>query len=78
MIFVPFEKGVPSSQPLDVLTNFVGEDGDARGRPVGVAIDGHADLLVADDVGNKIWRVSPASVATRASNRTRAPRAPYY
>jgi len=64
VIFVPFANGVPSGQPVDVLTGFLDEkDGDSRGRPVGVAIDRHGALLVADDVGNVIWRVSgrPAS-----------------
>jgi glucose/arabinose dehydrogenase len=43
-----------------VLTGFITEDGDAMGRPVGVSIDAHGALLVADDVGNTIWRVSRA------------------
>ena len=43
--------------PIDVLTGFVGEDGSAMGRPVGVAIDRRGALLVADDVGNSVWRV---------------------
>ncbi len=57
VIFVPFEKGRPTGQPLDVLTGFLSEDGKALGRPVGVAVDGRGALLVADDVGNIIWRV---------------------
>ena len=44
--------------PLDVLTGFVSKDGEAYGRPVGVAVDGRGALLVADDVGNTIWRVT--------------------
>jgi glucose/arabinose dehydrogenase len=44
--------------PLDVLTDFVLENGDARGRPVGVALDKQGSLLVADDVGNAVWRVT--------------------
>ena len=60
VIFVPFANGVPSRQPIDVLTGFITEDGDAMGRPVGVTIDAHGALLVADDVGNTIWRVSRA------------------
>jgi glucose/arabinose dehydrogenase len=60
VIFVPFKDGKPAGQPLDVLTGFITEDGDAMGRPVGVAIDSHGGLLVADDVGNTIWRVSNA------------------
>ena len=63
VIFVPFTAGVPDGAPVDVLTGFVDQDGHALGRPVGVAIDGHGALLVADDVGNTIWRVTatPAS-----------------
>ena len=58
VIFVPFRDGKPSGPPLDVLTGFVDEDGNARGRPVGVAVDKAGALLVADDVGNVIWRVT--------------------
>jgi glucose/arabinose dehydrogenase len=62
VIFVPFRGGEPSGPPVDVLTGFVGADGEARGRPVGVAIDRAGALLVADDVGNCVWRVTPAPV----------------
>ena len=59
VIFVPFKNGKPASDaPVDVLSGFLSEDGDAYGRPVGVALDKHGALLVADDVGNVIWRVS--------------------
>jgi len=58
VIFVPFKVGNPSGEPLNVLTGFVSAEGDAFGRPVGVAMDKHAALLVADDVGNTIWRVT--------------------
>lgn len=58
VIFVPFDAGKPSGPPQDVLTGFLGPNGEARGRPVGVAIDKRGALLVADDVGNTIWRVS--------------------
>ena len=58
VIFVPFENGKPKGMPVDVLTGFLSEDGKALGRPVGVAIDKQGALLVADDVGNMIWRVS--------------------
>ncbi len=58
VIFVPFADGKPNGKPVDVLTGFLSEDGDAYGRPVGVAIDRRGGLLVADDVGNIIWRVS--------------------
>lgn len=57
VVFVPFDKGVPSGPPIEVLTGFVDRDGNALGRPVGVAIDRTGALLVADDVGNTIWRV---------------------
>lgn len=59
VIFVPFAQGKPAGEPRDVLTGFLAPDGTARGRPVGVAIDGRGGLLVADDVGNRIWRVTP-------------------
>ncbi len=58
VIFVPFKDGKPAGMPIDVLTGFVRENGDAMGRPVGVAIDTRGALLVADDVGNVVWRVS--------------------
>ena len=58
VIFVPFQNGKPAGAPLDVLSGFLSESGDAMGRPVGVAIDTRGALLVADDVGNVIWRVS--------------------
>jgi glucose/arabinose dehydrogenase len=64
VIFVPFSSGNPSSKPIDVLTGFLNDDGKARGRPVGVTIDRTGALLVADDVGNTIWRVTPASQTT--------------
>ncbi|AMT88065.1 MULTISPECIES: PQQ-dependent sugar dehydrogenase [Pseudomonas] len=58
VIFVPFSGGKPTGQPVDVLTGFLDKDENALGRPVGVVIDQQGGLLVADDVGNKIWRVS--------------------
>jgi glucose/arabinose dehydrogenase len=59
VIFVPFANGQPSgAPPVEVLTGFLSPDGDAYGRPVGVALDRQGALLVADDVGNVIWRVS--------------------
>jgi glucose/arabinose dehydrogenase len=60
VIFVPFAAGRPSGTPLDVLDGFLTPDGDASGRPVGVAIDRQGALLVADDVGNVVWRVTAA------------------
>ncbi|THC42825.1 sorbosone dehydrogenase family protein [Massilia sp. Mn16-1_5] len=61
VVFVPFAGGKPNGQPVDVLTGFVDRNGDALGRPVGVAIDKAGALLVADDVGNVVWRVRPAA-----------------
>ena len=58
VIFVPFDAGKPSGQPVDVLTGFLNDQEKAMGRPVGVVIDQQGALLVADDVGNKVWRVS--------------------
>jgi glucose/arabinose dehydrogenase len=61
VIFIPFSNGKPAGEPLDVLTGFLNADGQARGRPVGVALDSRGGLLVADDVGNTIWRVHAAA-----------------
>ncbi|MBI1684646.1 PQQ-dependent sugar dehydrogenase [Caulobacter hibisci] len=58
VIFVPFAEGKPSGPPRDVLTGFLSAEGDALGRPVGVAFDRRGALLAADDVGNVIWRVT--------------------
>ncbi|VVP12392.1 MULTISPECIES: PQQ-dependent sugar dehydrogenase [Pseudomonas] len=60
VIFVPFRAGKPVGNPVDVLSGFLNGKEEAMGRPVGVAIDRQGDLLVADDVGNKVWRVSAA------------------
>jgi glucose/arabinose dehydrogenase len=63
VVFVRFDHGVPAGAPIDVLTGFLSDRGEAYGRPVGVVLDRHGALLVADDVGDSIWRVSaiPAS-----------------
>jgi glucose/arabinose dehydrogenase len=58
VIFVPFANGKPAGDAIDLLTGFVTPEGEAHGRPVGVALDLRGGLLVADDVGNAIWRVS--------------------
>lgn len=57
VVFAPFDDNGPSGEPVDILTGFL-DEGEARGRPVGVEIDGDGALLVADDVGNRIWRVA--------------------
>ena len=61
VVYLPFANGRPAGQPLDVLTGFVNGDGQAQGRPVGVAVAQDGALLVADDVGNTIWRVRNAT-----------------
>jgi glucose/arabinose dehydrogenase len=60
VIFVPFSNGLPFGDPVEILTGFLLENGDAMGRPVGVTLDNSGALLVADDVGNIIWRVTAA------------------
>ncbi|MFL5544119.1 MAG: sorbosone dehydrogenase family protein, partial [Gemmatimonadaceae bacterium] len=57
-IFVPISNGKPAGQPIDVLTGFIQPNGEAMGRPVGVAMARDGSLLVADDVGNTVWRVA--------------------
>jgi glucose/arabinose dehydrogenase len=62
VVFISFQDGKPSSPaPENILTGFVDADGKAMGRPVGVAVDKAGALLVADDVGNTVWRVTPAA-----------------
>jgi len=61
VVFVPFAGGRPAGRQVDVLTGFLSAAGEAYGRPVGVALDRTGALLVADDVGNIIWRVSAAA-----------------
>src|SRR3546814_17642991 len=68
VVFVPFSNGRPAGAPEDVLTGFVGEDGHAFGRPVGVVVDKTGALLVADDVGNVVWRVVPVSTREDAGD----------
>ena len=60
VIFVPFVDGMPAGAPQDVLTGFLSPQGKANGRPVGVAVDQAGAVLVSDDVGNIIWRVTPS------------------
>jgi glucose/arabinose dehydrogenase len=63
---VPFARGRAVGPVEEVLTGFLDGQGNARGRPVGVAVDGKGALLVADDVGNAIWRVTPAPAVAAA------------
>ncbi|RUX28203.1 sorbosone dehydrogenase family protein [Mesorhizobium sp. M7A.F.Ca.US.011.01.1.1] len=61
VVFVPFKDGHPDGKPQDVVTGFLDKDNKAHGRPVGVAVDKSGALLIADDVGNTVWRVTSAS-----------------
>ncbi|MBL8535788.1 MAG: sorbosone dehydrogenase family protein [Hyphomonadaceae bacterium] len=63
VVFVPFERGVPAGEMEDFLTGFLNERGHAQGRPVGVVMDQTGALLVADDVGDIVWRVAPQAEA---------------
>ena len=73
VVFVPYDgKAMPTAQPVVVLSGFVNADGDAYGRPVGVAIDKRGGLLVADDVGNVIWRVTSATGGVQPAPVARA------
>jgi glucose/arabinose dehydrogenase len=59
VVWVPFQNGRPAGKPQDVVTGFLDDEGHARGRPVGLAVDRTGALLVADDLANIVWRVSP-------------------
>ena len=60
VVFVPFRDGKPSGAPVDFVTGFRDDDGTTRGRPVGVTVDPRGALIVADDLSNTVWRVTPA------------------
>jgi glucose/arabinose dehydrogenase len=68
VVFVPFKNNQPDGMPMDVVTDFVFND-EAHGRPVGLAIDQDGNLLIADDVGNRVWRIRPKPVAAFATKR---------
>ena len=59
VVFVPFSNGEPDGEPIDFATGFLDDDGNARGRPVGVTVDPEGALIIADDLSNTIWRVTP-------------------
>lgn len=59
VVFVPFRDGRPAGEPIDFVSGFLGEDGKTRGRPVGVTVDPRGALIVADDLANTIWRITP-------------------
>jgi glucose/arabinose dehydrogenase len=60
VVFVPFANGKPQGKPMDLLTGFLSPEGKAYGRPVGVEVDARGGVLVADDVGNTVWRINPS------------------
>lgn len=66
VVFVPFTDGRPSGAPVDFVAGFRDSDGTTRGRPVGVTVDPKGALIVADDLSNTIWRVTPAQPAQPA------------
>ncbi len=59
VVFVPFRNGRPAGDPVDFVTGFLSDSGEARGRPVGVTVDPRGALIVADDLSNTVWRVTP-------------------
>lgn len=69
VIFVPFRDGKPAGKPIDVLEGFLDQDGNAHGRPTMLGADKTGALLVSDDVGNVIWRITPGAVGTGAASR---------
>ncbi len=71
--FVTFRDGRPAGEAVDFATGFLGSDGKARGRPVGVTVDPRGALLIADDLANTIWRVTPTGGAQGAASRPAAP-----
>ncbi len=75
VVFVPFRGGRPAGPPIDFVTGFRDDDGTTRGRPVGVTVDPRGALIVADDLSNTIWRVTPArrSPAAEAPARPSTP-----
>ncbi|MGI4975980.1 MAG: sorbosone dehydrogenase family protein, partial [Janthinobacterium lividum] len=60
VVYIPFTGGHPAGPPQDVVTGFLDAKGDARGRPVGLALDRTGALLIADDLGDTVWRVTAA------------------
>ncbi len=71
VVYVPFRDGRPAGPPQDVVTGFLTPDGQDKGRPVGVTFDRSGALLIADDVGNAVWRVSAARNVSAAGTRRR-------
>jgi glucose/arabinose dehydrogenase len=68
VVFVPFSGGRPSGPAQDVVTGFLDANNQARGRPVGLAVDRSGGLLIADDVGDTVWRVSSNNPHSASNN----------
>jgi glucose/arabinose dehydrogenase len=68
VVFVPFTSGKPSGPAQDVVTGFLDANNHARGRPVGLAVDRTGGLLIADDVGDTVWRVSSNNPRSASNN----------
>jgi glucose/arabinose dehydrogenase len=66
VVYIPFENGKPAGKAQDVVTGFVNAEKQARGRPVGLAVDTHGGLLIADDAGGVVWRVTGAQSQSQA------------
>ncbi|GGE28085.1 sorbosone dehydrogenase [Agaricicola taiwanensis] len=73
VIFVPFRDGRPAGDPVDFATGFLTEDGKARGRPVGVTVDPRGALIIADDLSNTVWRVTPDRAASASASNEERP-----
>jgi len=73
VVFVPFADGRPAGDPIDFVAGFRGEDGKTRGRPVGVTVDPRGALIVADDLANIVWRVTPVIAVPAAAAATDVP-----
>ena len=71
VVVVPFRGGRPTGAPIDFVTGFIGPDGKTRGRPVGVTLDPRGALIIADDLSNTIWRVTPLRQAPAAEAPSR-------
>ena len=67
VVFVPFSDGRPSGDPIDVVSGFLLDEGNTRGRPVGVTVDPRGALIVADDLSNTVWRVAPSGTQTASA-----------
>src|SRR5690606_33224860 len=77
VVFVPFRDGRPAGDPIDFVSGFLNDDGNTRGRPVGVSVDPRGALIVADDLSNTVWRVTapqaPTAPAAGAPGDTQPP-----